>query len=76
MKTKQIPTPGPTKDLSLPYNNANPSAAAFVLTENAPALTPALSTQKTRLGYDIPVPTRKAVLGDLKRVAKAPKPKR
>jgi hypothetical protein len=73
MKSKQIPTPTPTKDLSLPYNNANPSAAAFVLTQNVPALTPTLRTQKTRLGYDIPVPTRKAVLADLKRVAKPPK---
>jgi len=32
-------------------------------------------TQKTPQGYEIPVPTREAVSADLKRVARAPKPK-
>jgi hypothetical protein len=41
----------------------------------APSNKPDLRTQKTPKGYEIPIPTRKAVLGDLKRVAKAPKPK-
>jgi hypothetical protein len=76
VKSKQISVPASIKDLTLPYNNANPSASAFVVTQNSPALTPTWSTQKTRQGYEIPVPTHKAVLGDLKRVAKSPpKPK-
>jgi hypothetical protein len=68
MKTKQIATQ--TKGLSLPYNNGNPSATGFVVTQTPPVLTPSRSSQKTRTGYEIPVPTRKAVLADLKRVAK------
>ena len=34
------------------------------------------ATQQTPKGYEIPVPKRGAVLGDLKRVAKAEKPKK
>jgi hypothetical protein len=73
MKTKQIATH--SKGLSLPYSNGNPSASGFVVTQTPPTLMPARATQKTPKGYEIPVPTRKAVLRDLKRVAKAPKPK-
>jgi len=36
----------------------------------------ATPTQKTPQGYEIPVPKRGAVLGDLKRVAKGSKPKK
>ncbi len=42
----------------------------------APSNKPDPKTQQTPKGYEIPVPKRGAVLGDLKRVAKAPKLKR
>lgn len=74
MNTNQIATQ--TKGLSLPYNNGNPSASGFVVTQTPLLMTPSQNRQKTPRGYEIPVPTRKAVLIDLKRVARAPKPKK
>jgi hypothetical protein len=73
MKTKQIATK--TDHLSLPYNNGNPSASGLVVTQTPLFMTLSRTRQKTPKGYEIPVPTRKAVLRDLKRIAKAPKPK-
>ena len=73
MKTKDIATE--KKGLTLPYNNGNQPAARFVVTQTPLPMTATETRQKTPRGYEIPVPTRKAVLRDLKRVAKAPVPK-
>lgn len=70
MKTKQTQI---NSGLSLPYNNGNPSGSFFMVRTSQIQETVGKARQRTRTGTEIPVPTRKAVLGDLKRVARAPK---